>query len=58
LEFLGPFSYSGTSKIEVQDLAPCPTAEKVRVEKIEKRKVRVRYFQKQKSLNKSKAGGA
>jgi hypothetical protein len=42
LEFLGPFSCSRTSKIQVLDLAPCPTMEKVRVKKMEKKKVRVR----------------
>jgi hypothetical protein len=33
-----------SSKIQVQDLVPCPTIEKVRVKKLEKRKVRVRQF--------------
>jgi hypothetical protein len=42
LKFWGPFSCSSTSKIQEVDLVPCPTMEKVRVEKMEKRKVRVR----------------
>jgi hypothetical protein len=33
-----------SSKIQVQDLVPCPTVETVRVKKLEKRKVRVRQF--------------
>ncbi len=33
-----------SSKIQVQDLVPCPTIEKVRVKKLEKRKVRVWQF--------------
>jgi hypothetical protein len=33
-----------SSKIQVQDLVPCPTIEKVRVKKLEKRKVRVRQI--------------
>jgi hypothetical protein len=37
LEFLGPFSCSSTSKIQVLDLVPCPTMEKVRVKKMEKK---------------------
>jgi hypothetical protein len=42
LEFLGLFSCSCTSMIQVLDLVSCPTMEKVRVKKMEKRKVRVR----------------
>ncbi len=33
-----------SSKIQVQDLVPCPTIEKVRVKKLEERKVGVRQF--------------
>ncbi len=33
-----------SSKIQVQDLVPCPTIEKVRVKKLEERKVRIRKF--------------
>ncbi len=49
LEFLGPFSCSNFSKIEVQDLVPCPIVEKVRVDLIKKRKIELRYFQEQMS---------